>query len=167
MHRIVAAVLAWALFVSQAWAYYPGPQAASATATLATATGNATTAYKLMGLAGAITPKVAGRLRVVLSGDAFSATLADGGTVVIYYGTGTAPSNGATGVSPCGTTSCATAGSAVKFVAATTAERAPFGLSAIVTGLTVGTAYWIDIGLLSSTTVTATVENISMTAQEF
>ena len=52
-------------------------------------------------------------------------------------------------------------------MASTTAEKVPFTVCAIVTGLTVGVARWIDVGLAATVGGTATVKDISVTAFEF
>ena len=54
----------------------------------------------------------------------------------------------------------------MQYVAATIAQKAPFSLSAIVSGLTAGTAIWIDLALTALTGGTAAVENLSITAFE-
>jgi len=113
----------------------------------------------MMGLAGAITPAVTGRVVVMISGDAFDGATGSGATLQIYFGTGSAPANGA------GVTG-STAGSAVKFIAATTAARAPFALHAVITGLVVSTAYWLDVGMQATAANLATIENTSITAFE-
>ena len=124
-----------------------------------TGTANTTTGV-MMGLAGAITPQATSRVKISISGDIFNATAAgDGASAQIRWGTGTAPANGA---APVGTA----AGAKVQYIAATTAQKTPFSLAAIVTGLAAGTAYWIDLALTALTAGTANVENLSITAFE-
>lgn len=130
---------------------------------VATVTGTTSTTGVMMGLAAAITPAATvgtGNLLINVCGDCFNATaIADGGTITIRYGTGTAPANAAalTGT---------VVGGAVIFVQATSAERHPFALNAVVTGLTLGTAYWIDVSLAALTGGTATIENVSVSIIE-
>lgn len=113
----------------------------------------------MMGLAGAITPQVTGRIRVQICGDMDSTISGDGAQVQIITGTGTAPTNGAalTGTA---------VGSLTKLQVASTTNRTPFCVSAIVTGLTLGTAIWMDISLAAITGGTARVRDISITAFE-
>ena len=130
---------------------------------VATVTGTTSTTSVMMGLAAAITPNAVvgtGNLLINVCGDCFNATaIADGGTITIRYGTGTAPANAAalTGTA---------VGGAVVFNQATTAEKHPFALNAVVTGLTLGTAYWIDVSLAALTGGTATIENVSVSIIE-
>ena len=123
-------------------------------------TGTTNTTGLMMGLAGAITPQVTGKVLIMISGTIANASgIADGANVQLRYGTGTAPANAAalTGT---------TIGGLVKYVAATTAEKAPFALQGIISGLTLNTAIWIDVGLAAVTAGTATVKDISITAFE-
>ncbi len=123
-------------------------------------TGTASTAGVMMGLAGAITPAVTGRVQIILTGTIFNATaIADGANVQLRTGTGSAPANG-------DALSGTAAGGLVKYVAATTAERAPFACSAIVSGLALSTAIWIDVGLAATVGGTATITDLSLSAVE-
>jgi len=120
-----------------------------------------TTTSGMMGLASVITPVTTGRIHVTITGTIANATaIADGANVQLRTGTGTPPANAAalTGT---------VAGGLVKYVAATTAEKAPFTVCAIVTGLTLNTARWIDLGLAAVIGGTATVKDLSVTAFEF
>lgn len=151
----------WIYNAAQNTWYCGAGQRALNAATQATP-GNPTgaTAGAMMGLAGAITPVNTGRVAITVSGDCFNAgAIADGVTIAIRTGTGTAPVNAAalTGT---------IRGTTINYVTATTAEKAPFSLSALVTGLTVGTAVWIDLGVANITGGTATVENITIVAVE-
>lgn len=125
--------------------------------------GTTNTTGVMMGLAVSFTPKSAvgsGNVLIHITGDCFNATaIADGGKIQIRTGTGAAPINGAalTGTS---------VGSQVTFIQATTADKYPFSLSAIVTGLVLGTAIWIDVSLAAVTGGTATIENVSVCAVE-
>lgn len=108
-----------------------------------------------------ITPKVSGEIQISLTGDLGTGT--SSGTIFraqLRYGTGTAPANG-TAVS--GTA----VGSELNFTvtAYTSGDRFPFSLFGHVTGLTIGTAYWIDISL-SCSTGTGTSQNLSMLVRE-
>ena len=112
-----------------------------------------TTLFKLQGLAGSITPTTTGTVMITVSGYIQGISGGTAATVGIAYqiftGTGTAPTNGATVTSPCGTTSCAAAGVVAKHMNGATITAAdlfrPFSISAVVTGLTAGTPVWIDL----------------------
>lgn len=128
--------------------------------TPAAPTGTASAVQVMMGLAGTITPLVTGKALLLVSGTIFNASaIADGALVQIRYGTGATPANGdaATGTA---------VGGAVQYVAATTAEKAPFSLNAFVSGLTPATAYWIDVGLAAITGGTASISDVSISAVE-
>lgn len=129
-------------------------------ATPADPTGTTNTTGLMMGLAGAITPAVNGRVLIIISGDIQSTLSGDGGKLQIRYGTGTAPVNAAalTGTA---------IGGLVNMLAAANNQRVPFTCQAIVTALTVATAYWIDVGLAAVTGGTAAIKNVSISANEF
>lgn len=117
----------------------------------------------MMGLAGAITPKKSGKIQIIISGDDDNNTLGSGVQAQIRYGTGTAPANGdaLTGTA---------VGGLVKNVnpalALLTPGTSPFSLNAIVSGLTLGTAYWVDISLARITSGTARARDISVSITE-
>lgn len=113
----------------------------------------------MMGLAGSITPAYSGIVMITISGDIDNNGNNNGAQVQIRYGTGSAPANGAA------LTGTAT-GSLVKFFENNSSIRIPFHCNAIVTGLTVGTAYWIDISLASITGGTSRVRDISISVVE-
>jgi hypothetical protein len=96
---------------------------------------------------------------IVISGDIDNGTASDGAQVQIRYGTGTAPTNAAilTGT---------TVGSLIKMVSNNATNRMPFHCNAIVSGLTVGTAYWIDLSLAAITGGTARIRDVSISAIE-
>lgn len=122
-------------------------------------TGTASATAVMMGLAGTITPVVTGRICITVSGDVFNPNIGDGATVQLSYGTGAAPANGA---ALAGTQ----VGTAVKYVAATVAAKVPFSVTAVVTGLTLSTAYWIDLAVAATTGGTASVNEVSISAFE-
>src|SRR6266851_687392 len=45
-------------------------------------------------------------------------------------------------------------------------NKIPFSVQAVVTGLTVGTAYWVDVGLAAVTGGTASIATVSVSALE-
>lgn len=119
----------------------------------------ASTTGLMMGLTGTITPTLTGRILIMISGDVQNNTISDGAKMQIRYGTGTAPTNGAalTGTA---------VGGLVNFLAAAAAQRVPIALQAVVTGLSIATAYWIDVGLAAVTGGTAAVKNVSISVVE-
>ncbi len=123
-------------------------------------TGSGSLVGLMMGLAGTITPTFTGRVQITVTGTIFNASaIADGGKVQIRTGTGAAPNNGdaLTGTA---------VGSLVQYVAATTAEKAPFTLTAIVSGLTLHVARWIDVSLAALVGGTATITDLTISALE-
>lgn len=127
---------------------------------------NSTSAYKMQGLAGSITPARSGNVLVVISGNTVvSATT--GGLGVNYqlsYGTGTAPGSNAT---LAGTQ----VGAVQTYKNPTTVVvadvSAPFSIQAVITGLTVGASYWLDLAAESITTASdAGFTNVSISAIE-
>lgn len=113
----------------------------------------------MMGLAGAITPIKSTIIKIKATGSINNNTASRGAFVAMRYGAGAAPTNGA-----------ATAGTLVG--AGTFHNNAaanltvPFAVSGIITGLTLGTAYWIDLWLGSLTSGTSGLFGITMTAYE-
>ena len=120
-----------------------------------------TSATAVMMAAGAatITPTKTGRVLMVASGQMANSTLNDGATVDLRSGTGTAPVNGA---AVTGTLR----GIAQTATSTVAAQRSGFCLSAVVSGLTLGTAVWVDVSLLAVTAGTATVTGVHITVTE-
>jgi len=124
-------------------------------------TGTTDATGKMMGLAASITPASSGRIHVTITGTIKNASaIADGANVQLRTGTGAAPANGdaLTGTAR---------GGLVKYVAATTAQKVPFTVCAIVSGLSLSVAVWLDLGLAAVTGGTAEVTDLSVTAFEF
>ncbi len=114
----------------------------------------------MMGLAGTITPVGSGNVLIIISGTIINASgIADGAKVQIRYGTGTAPGNGS---SLTGTI----AGGLVQYISSTTAGKVPFSLNAVVSGLSLSVAVWIDVGLAAITGGTASIADVSISATE-
>jgi hypothetical protein len=128
-----------------------------------TPTGTTSATDKMMGLGStcAVTPTISGRLKV----EFFGALLSTGGfssTLKVYYGTGSAPANGAavTGTQLGNRSTLAGSG--------TSNLTSLFANGGVVTGLTVGTAYWFDLAMNSSNVAnTAGVDILSFNAFEF
>ena len=141
----------------------PTPAVGSVTGANPAAT--TSTAEVMLGLAGAITP-VTTEVKVQVEG-AFnvSGTATRSVTVQIRYGTGTAPANG-TAVS--GTSAGTAVATKQTFQnPATSTWKIPFALSAIVTGLSPATVYWLDVAVsISSSSSTLTFTTVNITAHD-
>jgi hypothetical protein len=144
------------------------PGGAFGTAAVATKSGTASPTGTaagpvMMGLAGAITPTLSGRVLITITGIARNTgTAGDGTNIQGYYGTGAAPANA--GAVP---GSGVTLGLLKHFINSTPAGQQGFAISYFATGLTVGTAYWIDLALTAVTGGTATVYDVDIVAVEF
>ena len=129
-------------------------------------TGTTSTSFVMMGLGSTatITPQTTGRLLVIATGGVFSPTASPAGQgcfVMLRRGTGTAPSNGA-----------AFTGTQISTTEQYTFDGQnfvdPFATHAMVTGLSVGVAIWLDLAVASSSvSFTASVNNVKITAIEF
>jgi hypothetical protein len=114
----------------------------------------------MMGLAGVITPVRSGKVFVAISGRMNNSTVNNGCSLQIRYGTGASPANGAalTGTTIGGTAKLSgTAGAGFFY---------PFSLSAVITGLILGTAIWFDLEQYALTGGTASAANVGLSAFE-
>jgi hypothetical protein len=112
----------------------------------------------MMGLAGSITPTNSGTILLVISGYAINTKSADSCKLQIVTGTGAAPANGA-----------ALSGTSrgTQLIIQPSANTTPFSLNVVITGLTINTAYWIDVSLASSkANGTASISYSSISAME-
>ena len=123
------------------------------------------TAGAVMGLGGTITPLYTGTVLLMISGDITNNTGADGAKVQIYYGTGSASANG-TACASAGTTRTAVGQAVQQTPVAAAATKIPFHVHAVVTGLTIGTAYWYDACLTAITGGTASIADVTVSAAE-
>lgn len=135
---------------------------ASSQATPADPTGTTDGTGKMMGLAGSFTPSNTGKVLIIISGTS-SNTSGNGASVRLRYGTGSAPANGdaLTGTLAGGTATAAT------YFTSSGAWKTPFTVSAVVTGLTLSTAYWIDVQVAVITAGTASISGVSVSVIEF
>lgn len=127
--------------------------------TPANPTGTTDLTGKMMGLALAVTPALTGNVKLTISGSMANNTINDGAAAQSRYGTGSAPANGdaLTG----------TAAGAVKtFTSLIAADRHGFTCVVYLTGLTLGTAYWVDLSLKAITGGTANLFDLDMVAEE-
>jgi hypothetical protein len=123
--------------------------------------GTTSTTAVMMGLAGSITPTNSGTVLIIVSGTISNSKKATSSLVQLYIGTGSAPANA--------TTLTGTAqGTQIRATVTTdSVQDVPFAVNAVVTGLTIGTTYWIDLALASSNThVTASIKSLSISAIE-
>lgn len=127
--------------------------------TSASPTGTSSLTAVMMGLAGSITPTRGTKIIIVIAGQMSNNTINDGSTVDIRYGTGSAPTNGA---AVTGTL----AGIAQTYTSSAANERDGFAQVAKVTGLTINTAYWIDLSLMAVTGGTSSLTGVSIVAFE-
>ncbi|HYM22528.1 MAG TPA: hypothetical protein VEU08_04955 [Vicinamibacterales bacterium] len=134
---------------------------ASAQSTPGNPVGTTNAAGLMMGLAGSITPQYSGRMLLIISGTISNNTASDGAKVQARYGTGGAPANA-------GALTGTAVGGFVQFtMPATGGLKSPFSLNAVITGLTLGTAYWLDVALAAITGGTAAITDVSISAHEF
>jgi hypothetical protein len=141
-----------------------GGGSGSAQSTPGDPTGTTDTTGKMMGLAGSITPTTSGRILIMITGTLQSSgtSIGNGAKAQLRYGTGSAPANAGA------LTGTSVGGFVASVNESTTANtQQPFACQAVVTGLTVGTAYWLDIALAAIVSGTAAAKNISLTAIEF
>lgn len=117
-------------------------------------------AGKMMGLAHSFTPLVTGRAVITITGVISNGTATDGAAVQLRYGTGAAPANGdaLTGT---------TLGGYKEVTQFLAAQKIPFTVHFLVTGLAIGTAHWIDVGLKALTLGQANIYGIDIVAREF
>jgi hypothetical protein len=148
-----------------------GASYATLQTSLANPAGSGSTSFVYMGLGvgspptGAkITPTATGKLFVSVTGSAYN-TVADHITsVLMYYGTGTAPANQApapgSGIGfGGGVQSGWTAGAPANV-------RNAFGMSGIITGLAIGVPVWLDVGISTSSGGGAAVGFVAISAAE-
>lgn len=130
-----------------------GTPVTQATATPAGTT--STAAAKMLGLGATITPVKSTRVLAVITAIVMNSTIGDGTNAQIAYGTGAAPSNGAAAT---GTT----VGSVKHFIASTVAGQEGLALAWVLTGLTAGTAIWVDLQFEAVTGGTATFKDVDV-----
>jgi hypothetical protein len=113
----------------------------------------------MMACGGSIAPVLSTRIEVTISGQVQNSTAADGATVQLRYGTGTAPLNGAavTGTQ---------AGIAQTITSVTAGQGGGFSITAIISGLTVGQAVWLDAALQAVTGGSASISGVTICAEE-
>jgi hypothetical protein len=99
-----------------------------------------------------LTPTQSGVILLILSGNYANSSNSQIASVQFRYGTGTPPANGAANIGTLVGTS-----SRIQSVTATTS----FTSVVIVSGLTVGTSYWFDVGQTTAGSNTVTFSGLS------
>jgi hypothetical protein len=124
-------------------------------------TGTTSTTPVMAGLGGTchITPVYSGRIKVEFIATVGNSTSGATVTNTVRFGTGTAPANG---VAATGTQ----VGTGVAYTAPASNYNEPIFNGGIITGLSTGTAYWLDITEAVSTG-TGSYINVSCNAMEF
>jgi hypothetical protein len=127
---------------------------------------SSTSAYFMQGLAGSITPVRSGKVLLTISGTVIASTVTAGDGIEhqLSYGTGAAPANAAALAG----TQVGTVQSYTNPAIVTAADVAvPFSTSAVITGLTLNTAYWLDLAAKSLATASSGgLSNVSVSAVE-
>ena len=112
--------------------------------------GTTSTTLVMAGYGQTFTPSKTGRVLIILLVNVNNNTAGDGVQAVLSYGSGTPPAaNGALAGTQVGSPMDATSG-----VASAANE---ITLAAVITGLTVGTTYWVDVAYSALTGGTATI----------
>ena len=145
----------------------PGPGGRSYSSVANPVAPASTSSFAMQGLAGSITPEITGVVEITVTGyiiDNGSGAVGTGIEGLIYYGTGSAPANGAAASgSLCGNTSVL-----YELAAASSAANVaqPFPLVCQAT-LSAGTTYWIDIVAKSLGSASAMAfSNVAISAKE-
>jgi hypothetical protein len=125
-------------------------------------TGTTSTAPKMMGMGSTckLTPTYSGRIKVEFNGTMTNSGTGDQVTAAAFYGTGTAPTNGAAA------TGTSVGPNVNAYISLGTAQY-PFSNGGIITGLTPGTAYWFDEQVAAVNAGTASLPAVSCNAVEF
>ena len=124
-----------------------------------TATASTTAVMMGLGTTITVTPKSTGRLNIYLGGLIGNTTTADGASAQLATGTGTAPANGAAAT---GTL----AGTIQTWTSLTGVLTATFACQALVTGLTLNVAVWVDLQLKAVTGGSASVTGLTAIVTE-
>ncbi|NNM21996.1 MAG: hypothetical protein HKO54_00465 [Flavobacteriaceae bacterium] len=115
----------------------------------------------MVGFESYVTPSNGTKVMIVISGDIAQSGNDGNSTLQLYYGAGTAPGNGDA------VTGTATGSEInIEFKGSGSQIKYPFSTNAIITGLTPGTAYWMDLGTTNSGGNTVNINNVSISAIE-
>lgn len=126
-----------------------------------TGTTSATTVMMGLGSVFTLTPVYSSRIKITITGFVNSSAATQLAALQIFTGTGSAPLNG-------GVSAGTALGSQIFATSTGAGAQVPFALTGILTGLTPGTAYWVDLGASSSTTSSGvTIRSICASIEEF
>jgi hypothetical protein len=131
----------------------------SSSVLVATPTGTASATGVMMGLAGAITPTASGKVLLIACGVVGASSGPVTASWQLRFGPGGAPANGAALI---GTIT----GSLMSAQLPAAASRFPFSLQAILTGLALSTAVWLDLSLAVTGGATASLTQVNVSAHE-
>lgn len=157
-----AVFVGYASSVVRCASYVRAAKSARLTATaVSDPTETTSTSYVMMGLGATwkLTPNSSGACILSVNGSMSNSTAGAGGRTYATYGTGTAPANGD---ALTGTRFIGDSGS----VSINANDPSPFSGAHLVTGLTVGTAYWIDCAVKTDGTGTAKIADVIVSAIE-
>jgi len=126
-------------------------------------TGTTSTTGVMMGLGGAntFTPLLSGRILIFVTGTEYNTAGGQGGVIQIRYGTGAAPANGA---APTGSVGGPIVTGQPDGAGHT--ETIPMASVVVVSGLTIGTTYWVDVTLASTGSGTTSLSDATITTVE-
>jgi hypothetical protein len=124
-----------------------------------TPAGTSATGGLMAGLGGTITPSATGKIFVTINGSMYSNSGSGGASCAIRYGTGTVPANGAA------LTGTQIGASAIRGAIAIN-ERMPFSVTAVITGLAIGTQVWLDLIQAAVAAGTMVIVGVSIAAVE-
>jgi len=122
--------------------------------------GTTSTTLVMAGYGQTFTPSKTGRVLIILLANVNNNTAGDGVQAVLSYGTGAAPAANAalTGTQVGGT---------AKVTSAAASASNEVALAVVLTGLSVGTTYWLDVAYSAITGGTATISIIYAAVIEF
>jgi len=120
-------------------------------------TGTASASYVMMGLALSLAPEVASGAWVTADGQITNSANNGETDVVVCYGTGTAPLNGAAQI---GTI----VGQPARYKSTAANDFVPFSLTSLIPNLTSGATYWIDLAVKAVGGGTARVMDLDFSA---
>ncbi len=119
-----------------------------------------TSSYRMVGYPVSITPQITGNVKISFTTSIADATATDGCSIELFFGTGSAPHSGA------GATGTLI-GFAIPATSATASASVPLSINYAVTGLVLGTTYWIEPALETITAGTCSVKGGLSIAQEY
>jgi len=129
-----------------------------------------TSAIEALGLSHSLSPLVTNSsdvLHICITGVWKNATVADAGSIGLYYGDAASNAAPANAAAISGVTGATLVGTALAITAFGTASGGqPFCLQGIVHGLTSGHTYWFDLGISSTSSTVITVSDVNISVTE-